>query len=328
MPNLLRICLGIAAIAGIVSVSLWRELQTERRMVEELRAQLADASAAAARPDTHPAASPQPPPAEAGRIDAADPRPAAPAPAEPAAVPALAQQTSSLQSQERALLDDPAYRKARLSLLKLNMLRQYPGLAEELGLSDAEADALITVLAENQLERSALVIPEEAYVAGQPSPRLRAAEESDARMEARIATVLGTARYGQWEDYRNTRHERRRVASLSATLVQAGAQPLSASQTRALTAVMQTELKLRNQDSWARMSGGAGLEEQRLSRQNALEVQSESDRRILAAAAPLLSAAQLSALRAQFEQEDTMRRTAFRLQSARAASVPASQPVH
>src|SRR5688572_15860565 len=147
MRNFALVCASLALVAGIVASKLWLELRAERGETASLRAQVVELQTAAS-PSAPPRQLPVPQTqAEAANLAAAQAttQAAGAAAATPAGVG-----LGALRQQE--MLKDPAYRKARVAQTRTNLMVQYPGLAEELGLTPDEADQLFTLLAENQVE--------------------------------------------------------------------------------------------------------------------------------------------------------------------------------
>src|SRR5688572_28244010 len=132
MLNLLRIGTGLAILLAIVSANLWRELRTERQLNADLRAQAAEC--ANRDPGSMPATQPS-------NVRAAAIAPAATSgggiPEPPAAQqsPAINPGVTIPFAPERDLMKDPEYRSARLNQQRMNLKRNYTGVAEEMGLS-------------------------------------------------------------------------------------------------------------------------------------------------------------------------------------------------
>jgi hypothetical protein len=226
---------------------------------------------------------------------------------------------------ERDLMKDPEYRKLRLAQLRSNIARNYPGLAEELGLSDREADKLFDLLAENQLAMTG----ETALLTANGSPPDQAAvqqiiqrqQASQREQEAAIRSQLGDAKYAQWQSYQQTRPARQRVMTMNTQLAQAGL-PLTDSQSRALTTAMIAEQQRQQQDtqSFARAMGNGNPSDPNFRAQLQEEMRKrseENNRRMIDAAAPHVNAKQLAALKDQFEQQAAMSRISSRMQIER-----------
>ncbi|MEO6080620.1 MAG: hypothetical protein ABIQ86_12680 [Steroidobacteraceae bacterium] len=320
MRNVLPVCAGLVVISGVVSANLWLQLRTERQRTADLSTQLKEAKVARVsmaqpqRIDAAPAATPSTAAVSETKADA-------PAPAKPTQVNTVQGIVNSL-TQEKELLKDPEYRKARLAMQRINMARNYPGLVEELGLSEKDADRLFDLLAENQL-----VMNSEASFSiganGQPDQaafqeRMRKQQELQRQQEESVAALLGPGKYAQWQDYQQTRMPRMQATSLGAQLAQVG-QPLSEAQHKALTTTLIAEQKRQREDSqsMARNINRADPQAVAQLQEEAMKRQEQSNRRILEAAASSLNPRQLDALREQYEMQAAMNRASSRLQRAR-----------
>lgn len=313
MKKLLLVCGALLVALGGVSTHLWRNLRTEQLTRAELGTQLAAIAVSGVA-----AAPPQliavPPPAAMPDCPTAAAVPA-PAAAQVSSFLATAE-ISANAAAEKDLWRDPEYRKAQLTMTRMRLVQSNPGLAETLGLADAEASHLFDVLAEVQAKFLApLFTGGTAAGAGDSATALTAEELRESAAGGNVVRVtLGEARYAQYEDYqRNGRPVLTQMASLGSTLASAG-HPMSDSQSRALTTALRDEQQRQRQEPvvpprsiWTTLNPGTPrrtiemLEEDN-NRQDA------ADRRILAAAASSLSPAQLQALREQFDQQAATRR--------------------
>ncbi len=150
-------------------------------------------------------------------------------------------------------MKDPEYRKLRLAQLRSNMERNYPGLAEELGLSEKDTGKLYDLLAENQM---AMTI--DSSILGANGTQDQAAiqqiiqrqQAQQREQETAVRTLLGDSKYSQWQEYQQTRPARTRVMSMNSQLSQAG-MPLTDAQSKALTTVMIAEQQRQRQDQQA-----------------------------------------------------------------------------
>jgi len=238
MKTVASISAGIALITSIVSVNLWQELRAERQVNAELRTRVTAPQVVSRAPEVPaPVAAIVAPPVVA--VAAKDVPVCKPDSSAPKAAPgSLASSLESSQNLQRELMKDPEYRKLRLAQTRANLERNYQGLAEELGLSDKEADRLFDLLAEQQTAQSAessiLNINTQDPAAVQEYTRRLQAMQSE-QNEA-IKSMLGS-KYTQWQDYQQTRPARTRVMSMNSQLAQVGL-PLTDAQTRSLTTTM------------------------------------------------------------------------------------------
>ncbi len=210
---------------------------------------------------------------------------------------------------EKDLLKDPEYRKAQLIVTRLKLAQSNPGLAETLGLSESEATRLFEVMAEHQLKLTAEITAASA-AAGGGAANLADALRRASSVEDPMRATLGEAKYAQYQEYqRNVRPALTQVASMGSTLTAAG-QPLSDSQSRALTTALLAEQQRQRQEAAVPRPNpnpetprrAADILEEGNNRQE------EGNRRILEAAASSLNSAQLEVLRQQFEQQGAQRR--------------------
>jgi hypothetical protein len=285
MRNLTLVCAGLAAVVGIVSVNLWLELHSERQISAQLRAQPA--------PQAEPQPTPSPAPA------AAQPEPAQPPPAEAPAAGASPAITALPTPAIRAvniteMLTDPEVNKTMLAQLRSMVPQQFPGLVEELGLTQEEADQLFNLLAEGGLSMTAATLSAGGGQADAAAMQeaARARQESERTQEVSIAALLGASRYGLWREYQQTRTIRILSVQTSRTMEALG-QPLSAAQSRHLTQAFIAENKRQREET------------QGQNPVSAVGDQAEKNRRIIEAAASQLTAQQLEALRTTLQQQQT-----------------------
>jgi hypothetical protein len=331
MKTLASICAGIAVVTSIVSVNLWRELRSERQANVELRTRYTDARTAISAPA-------MPAPVIANAIPTATTTTAVEAPVcKPDAAPLKPAQTAAANVLENSrnlqieLMKDPEYRKLRLAQQRLNMERNYPGLVEELGLSDKDADKLFDLLAENQLAMST----DSQQLIGSGTPDQTAMEEMTRRQQARqreqeeaLRAMLG-GKYSQWQAYQQTRPARSRVMSLGTQLAQAGL-PLTDAQTRSLTTAIIAEQQRQAQDARAMTRTApinpADPDSRVKMMEESLKRTEDNNRRMVEAATPHMSAKQLAAYRDQMEQQTAMSRITMRMQIEQLRLQAQSQP--
>lgn len=313
------VCAGIALVASMVAVNSWLELRKERKVNAALHQQRSEAPGSTSLPLS-------PPTPVAVQTTAASAAPAAEAPitrTPPSTSPAMAATLGLLQNaadRQKELLKDPEYRKIQLAQVRASIGRSFPGLAEELGLSEREADKLFDLLAENQLTRMAEgSLP--AVLGGQGDQEALRAQQAlfERKQEESIQAQLGS-KYPQWQAYQQTRPARARVTSMSSQLAQAG-KPLTEVQNRALTTALIAEQQRQTQEerSTPRPPSGnpadPGYRAQMM--EESLKRAEENNRRNLEAAAPYISATQLAALREQMERQTSLTRAMLRAQMER-----------
>jgi hypothetical protein len=327
MRSLFWICAALVAVTGVMSTNLWRQLRTERDLSAALRTQVAEASSREL------AAAQAPPPAAAVAVPAPAPLAAAPAKsaATSASVPVAASAVvHNFANEQRELWKDPEYRKARLAQIRTNIARNYPGLAEELGLSPAETDQLFDVLAQNELN---ITSNNSMFMASVNDPAAlqdmsRTLQEQSRQGEEAIAATLGSARYAQWQQYQQNQMARSQASSLNTMLAQAG-QPLSKDQLKSLTTALGAETQRQREETIA-LTRGLNLQDpaqMAQAREASRKAQEGANQRVLAAAASVVSAQQLELIRAQMEQQQTMTRAMMRMSERQNAAAQAPQQV-
>lgn len=292
MLNLLRLGTGLAVVLALVSVNLWRELRAERQLTAELRAQgiepvSPDPASAPAMPVIEVRSGSNPAPVE--RSDA----PALPSPATPGQAVEIIQAVAPGYNPERDLMRDPEYRKGRLSQQRMRLKRTYTFVAEELDLSEAETEKLFDILAEQQ-------------VGGRNGP------------EEALRALLGPGRQAKWQEYQQTLSARNRTTEMTGMLATSG-HPLTEAQLRPLTSALIAEEKFVRQQQQSLFTRpalmtpearGQQLEEQ-------VNLQEQSNRRYLDAAAPYMSPQQLALVRDTLEWQIAMTRASARMQRER-----------
>lgn len=216
MQKLASIFAVMAVVGCVVSFQLWRQLQ------------LAHADAARQQASL-PAMTPeqgigQKPGRGSGRSPVTGDAPllptASPQEAEAPAATSTAAQHRSLGE----LMKDPGFRAAQQAQARQMAPRAYPDLAEELGLSEEEASALLDLLVDQQM----------GALAGSGDTSAEAVQariEQSARREAAVQELLG-ARYARWRDYRQSLGARQRVAHVRRAMDSASL-PLSDPQAKA-----------------------------------------------------------------------------------------------
>lgn len=320
MRNLMLVCAGLALFSGVVAVNLWRELRAERVLTAELRTQLNGSQPAQWTPASEGMQS-APLPAPGGMSSPAnEARPeqtaAAVEGARPPAQTAPVADVARLILNQQEMMKDPEYRKARLAQTRMSLPQNYPGLVEELGLTPEEADRLFNLMAENQMEMSDLTMATATFNGVPPDPAAveevnRRRPEMQRRQEEALMSMLGSARYSQYQEYQQSRPARQQVVQLNRALEGVGL-PLTPEQSRPLTAAYIAEQKRQREDTQRLMSGRSVQDVARMQEER-FELQAESNRRMLEAARPHLSTQQLETMKASLEQQLTMNRATQRM---------------
>jgi len=303
MRRLAPAFLALAVALAIVSMLLWRELQSEQRALQserqslqeeqqlagQLRAQLAEARAQRA-----------PSPALQSATEAMPP------PAKKVEVPVLDALITDAVKKQKALQDNSDYHEARVAEMRTALKSRNPLLARELGISEREADAILDILAEDQLQQEGQTLdlltangsrPDAAAI--EQMKRLQKAQQQ--QRNSTLMSMLGPTRFEQLQYIEETQSARTKMVNMNTLLGQSG-RPLTTDQALSFTKVMADEQKREEKESQELRKSGRATQVSQVDRAV------EGDRRILDAAASFLSAQQLETIRTRFEQRQAMER--------------------
>jgi len=207
---------------------------------------------------------------------------------------------------EGDLLNNPEYRRARLTQMRIAEARDNPGLAETLGLSENEANRLFELMAESQLQ-SSLEISRSSVSTGSPAlpDLLNTVRRQGVSQEESIRTLIGSGKYEELLEYRRSVRPTLVQIDNFGTMLTAAGQPLSTAQSMALRAAIGEVLQRPRQQSFVPSSSATTPRTMTQILKEGQFRQEATNSRLLEAAAPHLSAAQLEVLRKQFEQQAT-----------------------
>lgn len=321
MRKLLVMCTGLVIGLGCVSWGLWRQLRTERSRTIAPQAVATDGG------QSGPVAASTDQPVQAASPPSVSPGPAALPPRTPPAID-MDKFIAEEAARRKAQMEDAEYRKALLERLRLTVPRDYPGLAEELGLTAEEAGRLFDALAEIQLQKLA-ANTNNSFNPFNGGPEAQAAvqrlmqerQQIQRRQEELLTDLLGSTRYEQFREYEASRPARARLDEVGRTLAAAD-QPLGDEQLRSLRAVFFAEEKRRQQflqqQAEARQPGEPV--DQLRSDEASLAFQEEGNRRIIEAAQAHLDAQQLEILKAALDRPLAGSRAAIRVRREQAAT--------
>jgi hypothetical protein len=316
MKKLVAVLVIAVAGLGVAAIYLLQQLNDERRQNADLQArvttlesaQLAQASAIANQPVAASVPAPQ--------VGATAAQPAAPEAAPPAAKQPAA---ANVLAGAKEVLSSPEGRGMVQPMLRAMLAQQYPDLAKELGLSQAEADKLLDTIVKQQLDLSAESIDLIAG-GGNPDPAAlqemqRKTQEKQRQNEAELAAMLGN-KYPQFQEYQSTLAARQQMSQLNAVLTASGA-PLDDAQSKQLTAALSAEQKRISQEQASNpMPAGK-------TRQETLDLQlqriSDNNRRLADAASAYLTSAQLDSYRKMLERQENLQRNVIRAMGAQGA---------
>lgn len=339
MNKLVLILILATAGAAIGCMHLARELRDERQHSATLQTRIAELEKKAAERERMAMDTPpQPSPFAAWGVTPHDPQPAAAenkptpdaAPANPVIAERLPQDLRERMrkqlERQRELFQDPEYRNAMRQQQRLGLLSSYPNLAEELGMTPEEADRLLDLLAEHQIQNMEQQDTRMFMVPGEVTEQdlreaQRLAEQRYQQQQTELQNHLG-ANYQKWVEYQQTLGQRHRVASVQSELALKGT-PLDSAQSRALLRALVAEEQRRHSDMSALSNySGAPTPESILKQQEEyLAIQERSHERVIQALAADLSSEQLSHLKNLFSRELEIQRNQIKMQRAQSGNV-------
>lgn len=285
-PTAVGACLMVTAV--IVAAYLWRALHAERESTAELHSRIS-------------VSSPEPPLAPGPDAGVA-PVGASMRSAEASRVTSMTQSDSASTGLPSAINHDlllhPHYREVRRLELRTAIEESFPGLVEELTLTQAESDQFFGLLAEGRVAMEA-----EAYLFEHEPVDLLAAAQATRNRQIRqrqqnqaVKTLLGDERHARWQAYQQNQSAWLQAGTYGAALASSG-MPLDGAQTRIIALAVIEERQRHKQTQMP----GAQDTQQAVSRQ-----------RVLEAVAPHLDAQQLDFLRDQMAMQDATDRISSR----------------
>ncbi len=297
----------IVALASVgVSVGLWQELRAERALNTELSERLIAATSTPIAPQPVSNRPAEPPP-----VVAPVSVPAAPAPVSMAAEITTSKSTivaqEDWQARQRKVMSDPKYREAFLEQQRLRLATRRDNLIRLLGISPEQADAVIDLSIERQLNVVG-VNPQEP------------GENSERAYQDKLRALLGEEKSAQLQTYMESRQTRMQVDQFRIQLTGADAlrddqvEPLIAAM-HAERAQMQSELQ-EYSSTLHQESDPRGTHRKYSERETALL--KETYGRMRSSAAPILSSTQLRKLEAMLKRD--IERREMQLQMSRIQS--------
>lgn len=332
------IVLAMATLASAgAAAHFYTQLEDERERIGQLEARVAELQRS--QPARPPAASPFATAATTPEPVAAEKAPSAPVrqPGTRLAANAFVVNPALRPSEEerramrermirerKVLLEDPEYRKAMRMQHRLNLRQHYPDLAEDLGITNEEAERFLDLLADQQtngfdgMEYEGLDPADPA----QHQAFERKLAERQREHERQVAQLLGQDGLQRWQDYQQTMGSRMRARQLRDSFAAAG-MPLREdqySQLRTVLAEREREARSENQAGFfARPAGPAGPPgpEQVIAAQEAMLARTEQQfARSRDAVSHLLTSEQLETYKQMQDAELAMQRAQIRLQRA------------
>jgi hypothetical protein len=314
-----------AGLSLLALSNLWLVLRLgdERARNAELRAQIETRS----RPRTSPSESAsrdtvsgkvtvavQNAPAERDAV----PPEAAVSRADPAAASGTPSSGEDWQARERRLLSDPKYREARKGQRRLELARWYDEAIRILGMSPAQAEQVLDLVIERELDWSGRPNPRDETELAQ---RLRDIEESKRAHAAALAAIVGESKATQWEQYVASQPSRSEVRQLRAQL-STTIDPLRDDQVEPLVAALAVEreqLSRELQEYSATLDWEGGNAEPARSKYERYQAErmAAADGRAYTAAGMILSQQQLQELELMRKRQREMHQARERMMRAK-----------
>ena len=245
------------------------------------------------------------------------------------------------RERQRQLMQDPDYREAMRVQHRSNMVRQYPGLAQELGLTAQQTEQLFDLLTDQQMrnnEQSELLWDTEGLDPNTLQQRQEKMAqrwaEIQQKTEAELAAQLGPDKLQAWKEYQSTLGARHQAEQLKTTLAGRGV-PLSEDASRAVVKAYAEAQKVEMQEyaniasaarANAASSGKTAVSS--LSMRPAppsemyekqIELTKKRNQRVLDALSPFLSYEQREALQKEQEAELKMQEAQMRIMRAQSS---------
>lgn len=280
----------ISLALAIVTIYLWQQLRDERALNAE-------------KPDPTTLQAVQPlPVVRVGGPATPEPQPTA----EPAVPPPAA-----LPPKPATTVVKPATSvRTKQDMMQL----RYPDLAEQLGLTLEQTEALFDFLTRQQSER--LTESELLSLGSEPEEQARLKREELARRQkGELANYLGPARQQKWEQYERTLEARRSISELVNVMASSGDPITDAQKQRLINTVLAEQERRAGEESlraYPNMDRRAQLD---MELQN-LNGREESFRRIQESASTYLTPAQFAAMKASQDQQIESSRRALEAQLA------------
>ncbi|MEO6079044.1 MAG: hypothetical protein ABIQ86_04600 [Steroidobacteraceae bacterium] len=298
MKKLAMVIAAAILVLGIVALDLLRELHTEREQQAALQTRVTELEAAQKS-----TATPRTPSAPDRPIATQTETPATPAagpengPSDRARSGTVAGITQMMASPEGQVL--------MRNQMRAQLAQQFPDLARELNLSQAEAEKFFDLLARQGTDSLGDAF---GLMGGGDS---KAMQESQRRMaerqlanEAELKAMLG-GRYPQWQEYQGTIAARQQVSQLRAMLG-SGDNALGEAQTKPLVAALGVETARINQEMRDKMVSASRNSQNVLEEQ--LRYTSEQNHRLISVASRHLNAAQLDGYKRMLTQQENLAR--------------------
>lgn len=248
------------------------------------------------------------------------------------------------RERQRQLMQDPEYREAVRLQARTSYARQYPGVIQELGFDQAQADDFFVMLAEQQMRANermeALweeIDPGDPAALQSRHQKLQAiAAETQRTNEAEIAARFGADKLQAWQEYRATLGQRWQLEHMRGTLASQGL-PLSEEMHRPMLKALAEAQRLDTQQSvgnWSTTPAAARLVSSMTSEgalagafevrdmEQQIEATRKRHQRMLDAISSYLTVEQRQALEREQEAQLKIQEAQLRLMRAQGTAAP------
>ena len=242
------------------------------------------------------------------------------------------------RERQRQLMQDPEYREAVRLQARTNFARQYPGVIQELGLDQAQAEDFFELLAEQQMRGTEEMEPlwemeidgrDPAAIQQRQSDVQRIAAEMHRKNDAELAARFGQDKLQAWKEYQSTIGQRWQLEHMRNTLAAQGL-PLNEDMSKPMLKALAEVQKLEMQEvaaanrgrtpAQARVGANVAFEGRNMEQQ--LEDTKKRNQRVLDAISSYLTFEQRQALEREQEAQVKMQEAQLRMMRARGNSNP------
>lgn len=244
----------------------------------------------------------------------------------------MREQINASMERQRALMKDPEYREAMHAQQKMMLMRSNPNVAKDLNLTADQMDQLFGTLADQAVRgmenMNALQWSEQPDAAKAQEINRKATEQFQAN-EAELKRVLGTAKYGEWQEYQAMSGVRWEAERVRTSLASAGV-PLDDTLVKPLLKTLQAQQqKMMQQMAAAAAAPAPGRAVARVGfitepgsndvmemQQKSMDFMAQHQRRQRDALAGVLTPEQLKVIEVEQNAELQMQRAQLRLMQA------------
>jgi hypothetical protein len=245
----------------------------------------------------------------------------------------LRQQMQANMERQRALLRDPEYRAAMHAQQRMNVARSNPSVGRDLNLTAEQVDRLYDTLADQavrSIENTQPFMWGEQQDPAQVQEFHRKVMEQQVAQQAELKTVLGEAKFREWQEYQAMSGVRFEADRLRTSLASAGV-PLDENLTKAVQKALHNQQVKMMQEAAATASGaspggrwvaatsgfvGHSNADSLKMQEDSLEMMSAYQKRRREALADLLTPEQLKVIEDEHNAEMQMQRAQLRMMRA------------